>query len=94
MAGSAPPCPSLDPGDTGLDSGPLDALTNREREILKLLAEGLTYQEIGEIRGNSGLTVRNAVPGIQKKLWFKTRQQLVVWAVRIGLVDDELLWKG
>ena len=65
----------------------LETLTNREREILRLFAEGLTYQEIGEIRNNSGLTVRNAVSGIQRKLGFKTRQQLVLWAVRIGLVD-------
>ena len=57
----------------------LATLTQREKEILKLFAEGLTYQEIGEIRNNSGLTVRNAVSGIQRKLGFKTRQQMVVW---------------
>ena len=68
-------------------SGPLNALTEREREILKLFAQGLSYQEIGEIRSISALTVRNAMSGIQRKLGFKTRQQLVVWAVRIGLVD-------
>ena len=66
----------------------LDTLTDREREILKLFAEGLTYQEIGEIRNNSALTVRNAVSGVQKKLGFKTRQQMVIWAVRAGVVDD------
>ena len=65
----------------------LETLTDREREILKLFAEGLTYQEIGEIRNNSGLTVRNAVSGIQRKLGFRTRQQMVLWAVRVGLVD-------
>ena len=65
----------------------LAALTNREREILKLFAGGLSYQEIGEIRSNSALTVRNAVSGVQRKLGFKTRQQMVVWAVRAGLVD-------
>ena len=43
-----------------------------------MFAEGLTYDEIGEIRNNSRLTVRNAVYGIQKKLGFKTRQQMVV----------------
>ena len=73
-------------GDASSDQ--LGALTEREKAILKLFAEGLTYQEIGEIRNNSGLTVRNAVSGIQKKLGFKTRQQMVVWAVRVGLVDD------
>ena len=34
----------------------LATLTEREREILKLFAEGLSYQEIGEIRNNSVLT--------------------------------------
>ena len=65
----------------------LGTLTEREREILKLFAGGLSYQEIGEIRTNSALTVRNAVSGVQKKLGFKTRQQMVIWAVRTGLVD-------
>ena len=66
----------------------LDTLTDREKGILKLFTEGLTYQEIGEIRNNSALTVRNAVSGVQKKLGFKTRQQMVIWAVRAGVVDD------
>ena len=65
----------------------LGTLTDREKAILKLFAEGLTYQEIGEVRNNSGLTVRNAVSSIQRKLGFRTRQQLVLWAVRAGLVD-------
>ena len=65
----------------------LETLTDREREILRMFAGGLTYQEIGEIRRNSSLTVRNAVSGIQRKLGFKSRQQLVLWAVRVGLVD-------
>ena len=58
-----------------------------QKEILKLFAWGVTYDEIGEIRNTSRLTVRNAVSGIQKKLGFKTRQQMVVWAVRTGLVE-------
>ena len=65
----------------------LAALTNREREILKLFAGGLTYQEIGEVREISALTVRNAVSAVQRKLGFRTRQQMVLWAVRAGLVD-------
>ena len=68
----------------------LATLTDRERQILKLFAEGLTYQEIGEIRNNSALTVRNAVSAVQRKLGFKTRQQMVIWAVRAGLVDGGL----
>ena len=74
------------PSTEGASEG-LETLTDRERAILKLFAEGLTYQEIGEIRNNSGLTVRNAVSGIQRKLGFRTRHQMVLWAVRAGLVD-------
>ena len=47
------------PADGSSDQ--LSTLTAREREILKLFAEGLTYQEIGEIRNNSGLTVRTGL---------------------------------
>ena len=66
----------------------LATLTEREREILTLFAQGLTYQEIGEIRSNSALTVRNAVSGVQRKLGFKTRHQMVIWAVQASLVGD------
>ena len=65
----------------------LATLTERGREMLKLFAGGLSYQEIGEIRNSSALTVRNAVSAVQRKLGFKTRQQMVLWAVRAGLVD-------
>ena len=68
----------------------LGTLTEREREILKLFAGGLSYQEIGEVRQISALTVRNAVSGVQRKLGFRTRQQMVLWAVRTGLVDGGL----
>ena len=44
----------------------LATLTDREREILKLFAGGLSYQEIGEIRSNSALTVLNVVSGVQR----------------------------
>ena len=69
------------------DEGSELLATLTEREIPKLFAQRLSYQEIGEIRNNSALTVRHAVSGVQKKLGFKTRQQMVIWAVRTGLVD-------
>ena len=66
----------------------LEGLTDREAEILKQFAEGLSYQEIGDMREISALPVRNAVSGVQKKLGFRTRQQMVVWAIRAGVVDS------
>ena len=76
-------------GDGGVER--LAGLTDREVEILKQFAAGLSYQEIGDVREISALTVRNAVSGVQKKLGFRTRQQMVVWAIRAGVVDDALV---
>ena len=63
-------------------------LTQREREILTLFARGQSYAKIAEIRGNQPLTIRNAIYSIQDKLGIETKQELVVWAVRSGLLDD------
>ena len=66
----------------------LERLTQREREILTLFAQGLSYAEIAQVRSNQPLTIRNAIYGIQDKLGIETKQELVVWAVRMGLLDD------
>ena len=63
-------------------------LTDREREILTLFSQGLTYAEIADVRGNKWVTIRNAIYGIQNKLAVGTKRELVVWAVRNGLLDD------
>ena len=66
----------------------LDRLTAREREILTLFAQGLSYAAIAEVRGNQPVTIRNGVYGIQDKLKIGSKQELVVWAVRNGLLDE------
>ena len=63
-------------------------LTELERETLTLFASGKSYAEIAEARGNSAMTVRNTLYRIQGKLGVGTKQGLVIWAVRNGLVDD------
>lgn len=70
------------------DPQDLEKLTAREREILTLFSQGLSYAKIGEVRGSRPLTIRNAIYGIQNKLGTKTKQEMVVWAVRSGLLDD------
>ena len=67
---------------------PLDKLTELERETLALFARGRPYTEIAEARGNTTATVRNTLYRIQNKLDIGTKQELVIWAVRNGLVDD------
>ena len=49
---------------------------------------GCPTRKIAEVRGNQPVTVRNAIYGIQDKLGVETKQELVVWAVRNGLLDD------
>ena len=68
----------------------LGSLTDREREMLLAFAGGMTYKQIGGMRGISALTVRNAMSAVQRKLGFGTRQQMVLWAVRNGLVEGDL----
>ena len=66
----------------------LDSLTAREREVLKLFAGGRSYAQIAEAGGNKTVTVRNTIYRIQDKLGLHSKQELVVWAVRNGLLDD------
>ena len=65
-----------------------DRLTEREQETLKLFASGRSYSQIAEARGNSTVTVRNTLYRIQDKLGIRTKQELVIWAVRSGLLND------
>ena len=64
----------------------LDRLTPREREILQLLAEGLSDKEIAERLYLSGKTVRSHVASILTKLGVDSRLQALVFALRHGAV--------
>ena len=63
-------------------------LTAREREIVTAFAQGMSYTAIAEARGVRPVTIRNAIYGIQRKLGVGSKQEIVVWAVRNGLLDD------
>jgi DNA-binding NarL/FixJ family response regulator len=69
--------------------GPTTALTEltaREREVMALVAEGLTNAEIGERLFMSPATARTHVSRILTKLGARDRTQLVVLAYESGLV--------
>ena len=65
-----------------------DRLTALERETLALFASGRSYAEIAEARGKSSVTIRNTLYRIQDKVGIKSKQELVIWAVRNDLVND------
>ena len=66
-----------------------DALSAREREALTRFAAGKGYAEIAEEMGISKVTVRNAIYRVQNKIGVGSPQEMVVWAVRNGLLDGE-----
>lgn len=63
-----------------------DELTEREREVLQLLAQGATNREIASTLWISENTVNFHVKNILMKLHLKNRAQAVAYAFRTGLV--------
>ncbi len=68
------------------DTGQLNVLTDREREVLGLVGQGLTNDEIGRALFLSPLTAKTHVSRIMSKLAARDRVQLVVVAYETGLV--------
>lgn len=75
-------------GSAQEEQSEMGGLTNKEKDILTLFAQGLSYAQIAEEMGNTRLTIRNNVYRIQSKLGIGTKQGIVVWAVRNGLLDN------
>ncbi|MEU1748023.1 response regulator [Micromonospora arida] len=71
---------------TSVDGGRLAVLTDREREVMSLVASGLTNEEIGRRLSMSPATARTHVHRAMVKLRVRDRAQLVVLAYQTGLV--------
>jgi DNA-binding NarL/FixJ family response regulator len=66
-------------------SGPVEVLSDREREVLQYVARGHTYKEIGEELYIAPKTVENHVRNILSKLHLNRRQELIRFAVDHGI---------
>jgi DNA-binding NarL/FixJ family response regulator len=71
---------------SGHATGRLAELTAREREILRLLADGLRYEEIGKQLFIAPETVRTHVNNAMRRLEANTRTQAVATALRLSLI--------
>lgn len=65
---------------------PTEPLTEREIEVLRSLARGLTNEQIGKRLQISEATVRTHVSHVLAKLGMANRTQAALWALREGLV--------
>jgi DNA-binding NarL/FixJ family response regulator len=70
-------------------SGPeVPALTERETDVLRLVAKGLTARQIGERLGVSHRTVETHVQSTLRKLQLHNRVQLARYAIERGIVEE------
>jgi len=79
----------IDPLVSGalLSDGADPTLTKREREVLRLIADGNSYEEVAKTLFISPETVRTHVGNAVQKLGVRTRMQAVATALRRGLIS-------
>lgn len=68
------------------DGRALSTLSDRELEVVRLVAEGLSNKEISARLKVSEKTVKNHISRILAKMNFTARTQVAVYAIRAGLV--------
>jgi two-component system NarL family response regulator len=67
---------------------PTEGLSDRERDVLRLVAQGLANKEIADALGLSEHTVKTHLQNILEKLHLRSRAHAAAYAVQAGLVKD------
>ncbi|GGS57039.1 response regulator transcription factor [Streptomyces griseoviridis] len=80
----------LQPEGTGSGHGRAGSLTDREREVLGLIADGRSNREIARALVLSEKTVKTHVSNILMKLDLADRTQAALWAVRHGNTEGSV----
>ena len=74
---------------TSREENSYEKLTNREREVLQLLAEGRTVKEIAHLLYLSTKTVQAHRAHLREKLNINSNAELIKYAIRKGLIKIE-----
>jgi len=77
-------------GNSAKARSPLERLTARQREILQLVAEGLTTRKIAELLSVSVKTVETHRAQLMDRLEIRDIPGLVRYAIRTGLIQSDL----
>jgi len=89
--GGSAPAPSPEPRSTSAAHAQLEQLTEREREVLTLIAHGLTNQQIAEKLFISIKTVQAHRANLMEKLDLHDAVELTKFAIKTGLISlDEI----
>jgi DNA-binding CsgD family transcriptional regulator len=70
--------------------GPQPELTPRQHEVLQMLGEGHTTEQMAEQMGLSPETVRNHIKGLLAELEVKSRLEAVLSGYRLGLLHPPI----
>lgn len=64
-------------------------LTDRQLEVLEMVAKGVTYKEAGDALGLTERTVKYHMGRIIERLHLDNRVQVIAYAAKIGLIEDK-----
>jgi DNA-binding NarL/FixJ family response regulator len=71
------------------DEDPYDSLTDREKQVIKLVAEGRSNKDVAELLGISVKTAMSHREHIMQKLGLHGRTELIRFALKQGIIRVE-----